>query len=217
MKFKLFLISITCVINLSYAQQASKAKQLLDDVNELINSYNNMHITFKYNLDNKAENIHQTTKGTIIIMGELYNVNYLGGTRVYDGSKYYTILPEDEEINISTDEGEEESLIKLSKFFSFYKTGFNYAWGTNPNVKGRKIQNIVLTPKNSNSEIVSIVLAIDLKDKEIYSMIENGKNGTITTLSINKFRKNIPKITKEDFKVNLATYKKQGYTINEAQ
>ncbi len=217
MKLKVFLISIICFINLSSAQQTNKAKKLLDDINELMNSYQNMHITFKYNLDNKAEKIHQTTKGTITIMGELYNVNYLGGTRIYDGSKYYTIIPDDEEINISTDESDEESLIKPSKFFSFYKTGFNLAWGTNSKVKGREIQNIILTPKNTKSEIVSIVLAIDTKDKEIYSMIENGKNGTITTLSINKFRKNIPKVSKEDFKVNLASYKKQGYTINEAQ
>lgn len=217
MKYKIFLISIICFINLSYAQQSNKAKKLLDDINELMSSYQNMHITFKYNLDNKAEKIHQTTKGTITIMGELYNVNYLGGTRIYDGSKYYTIIPDDEEINISTNESDEESLIKPSKFFSFYKTGFNLAWGPNLNVKGRKIQNIILTPKNSKSEIGSIVLAIDTKDKEVYSMIENGKNGTITTLSINKFRKNIPKVSKEDFKVNLASYKKQGYTINEAQ
>lgn len=217
MRIKAFLVSIIVFINMSYAQQSDKSKQLLDEVNELMTNYKNISINFKYNLDNKNEDIHQTTKGSITIMGELYNVSYLGGIRIYDGLKYYTILPEDQEINISTDEGEEESLIKPSKFFSFYKTGFTYAWGTNSNVKGKKIQNIVLTPKDSNSEIVSIILAIEMKDKEIYSMIENGRNGTVTTLIINRFKTNVPKISTDLFKVDLASYKKQGYIINEVQ
>ena len=218
MKNKLLLIGFLSILNLSFGQQAQKAKKYLDEVNQKITSYKSMYITFKYSLDNKAENIHQTTRGNITIMGEMYNVSYLGGTKVYDGEKIYTIIPEDEEINISTNESdEEESLIKPSKFFSFYKTGFTFSWGKLISIKGKKIQNIILTPTNPDSEINNIVLGINAKYKEIYRMVENGKNGTITTLLINKFRKNLSKITKDLFKVDLAKYKKDGYTINEAQ
>jgi len=218
MKFKIVLISFLSVLNIGFSQQANKSKKLLDEVNQKITSYKNMYITFKYSLDNRAENIHQTTRGNITIMGEMYNVSYLGGTKVYDGEKIYTILPEDEEVNISTeDSDEEETLIKPSKFFSFYKTGFTYSWGKLISMKGKSIQNIILTPTNPDSEVNTIVLGINIKAKEIYRMVENGKNGTITTLTINKFKKNLPKISKKLFKVDLAKYKKDGYTINEAQ
>jgi len=129
MKFKIILITILSIVNLGFTQQANRSKKLLDEVNQKVTSYKNMYITFKYSLDNRAENIHQTTRGNITIMGEMYNVSYLGATKVYDGKKTYTILSEDEEINISTEDGdEEETLIKPSKFFSFYKTGFTYSW-----------------------------------------------------------------------------------------
>ncbi len=217
MKIKIFLFGLILFVNYSQAQQSVKAKKLLDEVNQKITSYKNMYITFKYNLDNIAEKIHQTTRGNITIMGELYNVDYLGGIKIFDGKKFYTILPEDEEINISNDDGEEESLIRPSKFFSFYKSGYKFSMGKLISIKGKKIQNVILTPLDADSDVNSVVLGIKIKDKEIYRMVENGKNGTITTLIINKFRKNLPKISKALFKVDLKKYKKQGYIINEAQ
>ncbi|MCF6213565.1 MAG: outer membrane lipoprotein carrier protein LolA [Flavobacteriaceae bacterium] len=218
MKVKLFVIGLLCIANLGFSQQSDRAKKLLDEVNQKITSYKSMYITFKYSLDNNAENIHQTTRGNITVMGDLYNVSYLGGTKIFDGEKIYTILPEDEEINISDQESEEEeSLIRPSKFFSFYKIGYTYSWVKLITMKGKKIQNIVLTPTDDDSEVNTIVLGINTKVKEIYRMVENGKNGTLTTLTINKFRKNLPKISKRLLKVNLAKYKAEGYTINEAQ
>jgi len=203
MKIKILLLSLILFVNFSQAQQSVKAKKLLDEVNQKITNYKNMYITFKYNLDNIAEKIHQTTKGNITIMGDLYSVSYLGGIKIFDGKKFYTILPEDEEINISTEDGDEGSLIKPSKFFSFYKTGYKLSMGKQISLKGKKIQNVILTPFDKDSDVNSIVLGIKIKDKEIYRMVENGKNGTITTLIINKFRKNLPKISLDLFKVNL--------------
>jgi len=218
MKLKIVLIAFLSIVNFAFSQQSNKSKKLLDEVNQKITSYKSMYITFKYSLDNTAENIHQTTRGNITIMGELYNVSYLGATKVFDGEKIYTILPEDEEINISTEgDDDDETLMKPSNFFSFYKSGFTYSWGKLINMKGKNIQNIILTPTDPDTEINTIVLGINTKFKEIYRMVENGKNGTITTLKINKFKKNLPKVSKDLFKVDLAKYKKEGYTINEAQ
>lgn len=218
MKFRILIFILIGCVSLGFSQQSDKSKKLLDEVNQQITNYKNMYITFKYSLDNKAENIHQTTRGNITIMGDLYSVSYLGVNKVYDGEKFYTILPEDEEINISTEDSDEEgTLIKPSKFFSFYKTGFTYSWGKLITVNGKKIQNIILTPTDSDSEFNNVVLGINIKYKEIYRMVENGKNGTITTLTINKFKKNLPKINKNLFKVDIAKYKAKGYYINEAQ
>ena len=45
------------------AQDAKKAKELLDEVSAKIKSYDNIVIDFKYTLNNPKENINQESKG----------------------------------------------------------------------------------------------------------------------------------------------------------
>ena len=45
---------------------------------------------------------------------------------------------------------------------------------------------------DSHSEIKHILLGIDAETKHIYNLIETGKNGTRTTLTVNSFKTNEP-------------------------
>ena len=58
------------------------------------------------------------------------------------------------------------------------------------NVRGRKIQYVKLIPSDSESEIKHVLLGIDATTKHIYNLIEVGKNGTKTTLTVNSFKTN---------------------------
>jgi len=78
-------------------------------------------------------------------------------------------------------------------------------------VMGRKIQYVKLTPIDTNSEIKQVLLGIDAKTKHIYNLIEIGKNGTRTTLTVNSFKTNEP-ISKSLFKFDKRKYK--DYYIN---
>ena len=92
---RIFLLITLLVGGLITAHaQTDKAKQLLDEVNTKMSSYNNIYIDFKYNLDNMVENINQETKGNVTIAKDKYVLNYLGATKMYDGNKTYTIVPE---------------------------------------------------------------------------------------------------------------------------
>ena len=51
-------------------------------------------------------------------------------------------------------------------------------------------QYIKLTPIDSNSEIENVLLGIDPQTNHIYNLIESGKNGTKTTLTISAFKTN---------------------------
>jgi len=145
--------------------------------------------------------------------GDLYNVNFLGVNQLFDGKKVYTIISEDEEVNISDVDSEDSSTLTPSKFFSFYKNGFTYSWDVLQNMNGRKIQYVKLIPIDSNSEIRTVLLGVDVKTNHIYRLIETGNNSTITTLTITKFKTNQP-LSSTLFSFDETKYKKEGYLIN---
>jgi hypothetical protein len=51
-------------------------------------------------LNNAKENINQDSKGNVM-KGNQYVLNFMGVTKIFDGKKTFTIVPEDEEITIS--------------------------------------------------------------------------------------------------------------------
>ncbi|AXG70826.1 lipoprotein chaperone [Kordia sp. SMS9] len=189
---KLVLVFVLSVFTVGVnAQNAEKAKKLLEDVSAKVNSYENIQIEFKYELNNKEANTKQESKGNVTLEGEKYLLNFLGFTKIYDTKKVYTIVPANEEVTISDTEDDETGL-SPSEMLTFYKKGYTYAWDILQNVRGRKIQYVKLTPTNSESDIKTVLLGIDEKTKHIYNLIETGKNGTITTLTVNSFKTNQP-------------------------
>jgi outer-membrane lipoprotein carrier protein lolA len=210
---RILLIATLIIAAIANAQQADKAKNLLDEVNSKMSAYNNIYIDFKYNLDNMAENINQETKGNVTIAKDKYLLNYLGATKIYDGSKTYTIVPENEEVTIEKN-ANEETAITPSRMLTFYKKGYKYKWDIQQNIRGRKIQYVELKPQKQSSEVKQILLGIDIQTKHIYNLIEIGKNGTKTTITINTFKTNQP-LSDNIFKFDREKYKKDGYTILE--
>jgi len=208
------LVLVTMLIGtVAFAQSEAKAKKLLDEVSEKMNTYENIYVEFKYKLDNNEEDVHQETRGNVTMKNDLYNVNFLGVNQLFDGKKVYTIISEDEEVNISDADAEDSSTLTPSKFFSFYKNGFIYSWDILQNMNGRKIQYVKLIPIDSNSEIRSVLLGVDVKTNHIYRLIETGNNSTVTTLTITQFKTNQP-LSSKLFSFDEAKYKKEGYLIN---
>jgi len=185
---KLIFIFTILLSSISFAQ--NDAKTLLDEVSQKVRSYDNISIDFKYVLHNTAEDIKQETRGDVVMQGEKFKLNILGITRIYDGKTLYSISPEDEQVTISTEAMDDEGSITPSKMLSFYEDGFTYTMDIVQNVQGRKIQYVKLIPIDSNSEIKSVLLGIDAQTKHIYNLIETGKNGTKTTLTVNSFKTN---------------------------
>jgi len=177
---KLVTLIVFLFVSIASAQN-NDAKALLNKVTQKVNSYDNVSIDFKYVLQNLAENVNQETRGDVVIQGDKYKLNILGITRIFDGKTLYSISPEDEENSITP-----------SKMLSFYEEGYTYKMDIIQNVKGRKIQYVKLTPIDSNSEIKHILLGIDANTHHVYNLIETGKNGTQTTLTVNSFKTNEP-------------------------
>jgi outer membrane lipoprotein-sorting protein len=207
------LIQFAFIILFSLATQAQdqRAKALLDQVTSKVKSYDNIVIDFKYSLNNTKENINQDSKGNVTMKDNQYVLNFMGITKIFDGKKTYTIVPEDEEITISSFNENDDSAITPSKMLTFFNSGYKYSMNIIQDVRGRKIQYIKLVPTSSKDQRKEILLGIDVQTKHIYNLIEMGKNGTKTTLTVNSFKTNQP-LSKNQF--TFATSKYPNYYVN---
>ena len=208
---KFLLLAGIFILTFSVQAQDKKAKDLLDQVTAKVKSYDNIAIDFKYSLNNAKENINQDSKGNVTMKGNQYVLNFMGVTKIFDGKKTYTIVPEDEEITISAVNEKDDNAITPSKMLTFFNTGYRYNMDILQNVKGRKIQYIKLVPLNAKDQRKEVLLGIDVQTKHIYNLIEMGKKGTKTTLTVNSFKTNQP-LSKNQF--TFAGSKYPNYYIN---
>ncbi len=191
------------------AQDSQKAKNLLDQVSGRIKSYQNIVIDFRYSVSNPKENVNQESKGNVAFKGNMYVLNIMGVTRIFDGKKVYNIVPEDEEITISTHDKSDG--LTPSKMLTFFNTGYKYSWDILQNIKGRKIQYIKLNPLNAKDHTKEVLIGIDVQTKNIYNFIKTEKDGTRITITINSFKTNQP-LSKNHFTFTESKY--PNYYIN---
>jgi outer membrane lipoprotein-sorting protein len=207
---KLLFITLL-VLGCTSQAQDKKAKALLDQVSAKVKSYNSILIDFKYSLSNTKENINQDSKGNVILKGNQYVLNFMGVTKIFDGKKNYTIVPEDEEVTISKVDENDNTAVTPSKMLTFFNSGYKYNLDEVVTIKGRKIQYVKLVPISSKDQRKEILLGIDSQTKNIYNLIEIGKKGTKTTLTVNSFKTNQP-LSKNQFTFVKSKY--PNYYIN---
>ena len=205
---------LTLVLGLDLkAQNDAEAGKWLDEASETMSRYENISVDFDYVLDNRAEDVTQELSGSVLLQGEMYVVNLFGSTQIYDGNNTYTIIPENEEVNISDADVNDESTFTPSKFYSFYKSGYTYVMGEQKALNGKKVQFITLTPIDSNSEVASILVGIEVGSKHIYQVIEIGNNETRTILTAKKIETN-QKMESKTFSFDEQKYIDMNYLIN---
>jgi len=210
MKKYLFLLFVAFT-TIGFGQNA---KKLLDQVAEKVKSYDNIYIEFEHKIDNAEANIHQANNGDATLKGDLYHFNYLGVEQFFDGDKIYMVVHEDEEVVIKQPNSEDDSTLTPSKMFTFYEKGFTYEMDIVQKVNGKKMQFVKLTPTDKESELSNVLVAINKKTKHIYKVIETGKDGTVTTYTINKFITN-QKISDALFTFDRKSFEDKDYYISE--
>lgn len=176
---------------LTMAQGPEQAKYLLNKVSTEIKTHQNLRLEFQYVLENKEEQIRQETEGKVTLAGDQYLLEFLDVIQLFDGEKLHTIVPENEEIIISTPDPDEAISVNPSKLLSFYEEGYDYQWDISQRVMGRTIQYVKLIPSEEKNDIRYLLLGIDLAENSIYRLIEIGNNKTTTTLTILNQEENI--------------------------
>ena len=205
MKKLITIISLLFLsVTVSYAQNATAAKKLLDEVSAKTKTYQNMVINFSFN-NGKQEN-----SGKASISGSKYVVDFMGVTQIFDGSKMYIINPNDEEVTVSSAASANSQAVSIANILSFYKKGYTYVWDKKQTISGKSIQFIKLIPTN-NTSVKEIYLGIDTKTKNIYNRTDVYKNGSKSIITIKSFKTN-QSLSKNHFTFTKSKY--PNYYIN---
>tara|TARA_Y100001978_G_C23634563_1_gene405148 strand:+ start:395 stop:1054 length:660 start_codon:yes stop_codon:yes gene_type:complete len=206
--FLVQIISIYFVLG----QGHEESRLLLDKVSKNLLSKENMNFEFTYKLENSKEKITQEIEGNAQISGEKYKLNFMDIEQIYDGYRTYTIVPENEEINIESGDGNSDLMIKPTNLITFYTNGYGYEWDIKQIVLGRTIQYVKLLPIKEDSDVKYLLIGVDVNNLNLFKIIEIGKNGTNTTLKIKNQSYNIT-LPENHFNFNPELYK--DYFINE--
>lgn len=205
MKYFFNIITALVLVFSAQAQQADKAKKLLDEVSSKIKSYKNIAIDFSYNVNG------QNHSGNLTLEGDKYLATFMGITQLYDGDKVYTVNPEDEEVTVSKLSTSNTGAITPSKALTFFNSGYTYSWDITQKAAGKNLQYIKLKPTSSKSSTKEILLGIDTATKHIYTIIEVFKNGNKSIITVKTFKTN-QTLSKNHF--TFASSKYPNYYIN---
>ncbi|MEN8137661.1 MAG: outer membrane lipoprotein carrier protein LolA [Bacteroidota bacterium] len=184
----IILVSFSTAI---FSQSDNKGIKLLDKVSAKTDAYQDIEMAFSYNMDNNAEDIHQSKSGNIYIKKEKFKINLDGAIIIFDGNKRYTIV--DDEVTISSSE-DESGISSPTQILSMYKEGYVIKWDIEQKVPGKTIQYVRLIPIDSDSEYQYILIGCDVNSNDLYNVIYTDKQGTQFKLQLKdlKANKNLP-------------------------
>ena len=172
-----------------------------------------IYLGFTYTFENnKVEPpVVQTEEGNIAIKEDDFHLNFLGTEQIKQGNKIYTILEEDEEVQVTEYEENESQAVSPVKILSSYQKGYSYKIDKTVKEKGRDVLYILLKP-NASEEVKQIMVVMDKKSLRVKEVKQWASNGTITTFTITEYAPN-KKLPKDYFIFNKANY--EGYYIAE--
>ena len=183
-----FLLFFIGTIFSARTQTSVEAQNLLELTSKQMGNYENIEFEFSYILNNRLEQINQESSGQVTLAKEKYKLKFLDAIQLFDGNVLYTIVPENEEITITQADEEEEFGINPKELLNFHTDGYDYHWDINQRVKGKNIQFVKLIPKQKDGDVISLLLGIDTQKNHLHKLIEVGKNGTVTTLTIKNMK-----------------------------
>ena len=109
-----------------YCKKLPEAKVILDKVSAATDAMEAIHIVFEYKLINKTENISESSMGELTLKKDQYLLSFMGLEQMSDGENVWTILTDDEEIQIAEIDLEDENALTPSNLLKMYETGFIY-------------------------------------------------------------------------------------------
>jgi len=207
MKIAIQIITFTLLIINGVTKAQNSGEQYLDRVYKRVSEAPAIQISFSYRLQNKEAGVNQTTEGELYLSGIQYHLTLFETTQLFDGEKTYTIIPDNEEVMISTYSPNNEGGLDPSSLFSFYKDGYRIELKETTSENQAFIQ---LIPIDSSSEISEIIAQVDLNTDQLISLSQIGLNETQTILVVESYQELTAKIpAKTSF--NRAYYEGLGF------
>lgn len=175
MKRLSFICILLFIATLSFAQNATQARKILDKTAAVIGNKSGASANFKIN------GKYGNTSGTIAIKGRKFTASTPQATVWYDGKTQWTYVKANQEVNISNPTEAEQQAMNPYTFINIYKNGFNLSM---KNVAGG--WQIHLDAANKKRSVKEMYITID-KNYHPKTIKMRQSNGW-TTITVSNFK-----------------------------
>lgn len=179
----ILLILGLILMNTSIKAQ-SDAKALLDKTSKKIESMKAVEVDFTLSLENKIEKTSDSYDGKAYMKGNMYRLDLMGVINYYDGQTIYTYMPEVNEVNLKNPSDSEEEMLDPTKLFNIYNEGFSQKIVKTEN----GISTIELLPQTLESNVMRVVIELDVASSNIKKVTYFGKDGNNMIIKIKSLK-----------------------------
>lgn len=177
----LMLISVMLIGFTANAQNATKARQVLDKAAAKVGNPSGAKANFKMVSGNT------TTTGTIVIKGNKFRATTPEAILWYDGTTQWTYMKNTDEVNISNPTEAQQARMNPYKFITLYKSGYTLGVKT---IRGS--YEVHLKAKNTSRSIQEMFITIGTSTylPSKVRMLQGGKWYDITITNFNASAQN---------------------------
>ena len=165
------------------------AKNILDQLSETTRLYENIRIEFSFELSNKTHNINDIQNGVLELEKNKFRILMQDQIIVNDGTTQWLYLKESNELQI-TENDPEENTMNPNEIFTIYEKGYKYQYIGKKNIDGKEYDIIDLFTEES-SNFIKTTLTINTSKNQIKKIRMQDKNGGTYDYLINNFESNI--------------------------
>ncbi len=189
---KIFIAIIALIPTLICAQDADKAKAILDKVTAQTKTYTTIKADFIFAMENMQEEINEEYNGNISIKGDKYKASLMDVDTYFDGTTMWTHMIDAQEVNVDEPDPNDEEALNPASIFTIYQTGFKFAYKGAFKENGVDVDVIDLYPVNRDKPYSRIQLGIRKDNLDIYTIKQIGKDGNNYTITVKKLTTNTP-------------------------
>lgn len=167
---------LTLVSTLSFAQNATQARSILDKAASVVGRKGGA--TANFSISGKYGN----SSGTIAIKGNKFRATTPDAIVWYDGKTEWTYIKKNEEVNVSTPTEAQQQAMNPYKFITIYKNGFNLSMTSTA-----QDHNIHLVAQNQSRTIKEMYITVD-KRTNLPKQVKMRQQNGWTTINISNFK-----------------------------
>lgn len=203
MKRTLGILACSILLSLQLVQaQDPKAGAILDAMSKRYKAMTSFQAAFTYTAESGS--VKETLKGDVTVKGTKFRLKLAGQEVFNNGQTISTYIKETNEVNISSVDPSENDL-NPSKIYSIYKKGYKYIFVEEQKEAAKVYEVIELTPENKASQVKTVRITVDKKDKSVRSWRITDKSGKKTTYKVDRFTPNV-KVTDTFFVFDKSKY-----------
>ncbi len=189
--FSLFVLFLS-ITSFAFAQKDTKAKEWLDKSSDAFTKAGAISVNFTMHIKDIPNNVSESFEGTIDLKGNKFHLDVPEMESWFDGKTQWVLQKGWDEVNITEPSPQEVQALNPTTIFAIYKKGCNYKYiGEKMDVKGKKVQEVELTPQAKNGEMTKIIMQINPVDYMPVKIHISYKNNIENIIHINHYKKNL--------------------------